>query len=109
MATENKDLFYAARRVARKYGYCNKIAVEIGGKLRYMTEGEVRALQILAKQAAERSKEDFEGFCKNVVVYSNTQKRKSKYKMIFREDGCFENDFECGFFSACSDMAFEIL
>lgn len=113
MVTENRKdyraTFYEARRVARKYGYCKTIAVEISGKLLYMTEGEVRALQILAKQAAEKSDEAFQEFCENVIVYSNTKKRNSKYKMIFRKDGFFENEFECGFFSACSEMLFEIL
>lgn len=113
MVTENRKdyraTFYEARRVARKYGYCKTIAVEISGKLLYMTEGEVRALQILAKEAALESKEAFEDFCKNVIVYSNYNKRKSKYTMTFTKSGNFLEEFENGFFTANDKMAAEIL
>lgn len=98
-----------ARRICRKYNYVKKIAVEINGKLLYLTEGEVRALQLLARQKADESDEAFEQFCKDVVVYSNFQKRKSKYTMKFQKDGCFANEFECGFFNANAHMACELL
>lgn len=98
-----------ARKIARQYKYCPKIAAEINGKVLYLTEGEVRALQIIAKEKAEESDEAFEQFCKDVIIYSNAHKKSSKHTMIFRKDGNFENDFECGFFSATSYMALEIL
>lgn len=98
-----------ARRIARKYGYCPKIAAEINGKLLYLTEGEVRALQLIARDKANESDEAFEQFCKNVVIYSNTTKRKSGYTMIFRKDGMFKNDFECGFMTAVCLMTFDLL
>ena len=97
-----------ARRIARKYKYYPKIAAEINGKILYLNEGEVRALQIIAKQKAEESDEAFEQFCKDVIIYSHVKKRISKHKMIFRKDGKFANEFECGFFSANSEMAFEL-
>lgn len=104
-----ENYFIEARKIARNYGYVKTIAAEINGKLMYLTEGEVRALQILAKRKAEETQDAFDKFCEEVIIYSNTRKRKSKYKMIFRKNGCFENEFECGFFDACANMVFEIL
>lgn len=104
-----RQYLYPARQIMRGYNYSPKIAAEIGGKILYLTEGEVRALQIMAKQKAEESDEAFEDFCKNVIVYSNFKKRTSKYKMVFQKNGLFEKDFECGFYSACVRMSLELL
>lgn len=104
-----RETFYAARKIARNYGYVKTIAAEIYGKILYLTEGEVRALQIMAKEKAEESDEAFNEFCENVIVYSNVKKKSSKYKMKFQKDGNFENNFENGFFSANAMMALEIL
>lgn len=103
-----RETLYAARRIARNYGYVKTIAAEIYGKVLYLTEGEVRALQIMAKEKAEESDEAFDEFCENVIVYSNVKKKISKHKMKFQKDGSFENDFENGFFSACAFMAIKI-
>lgn len=104
-----RETLYAARRIAREYQYTKTIAAEIYGKILYLTEGEVRALQIMAKEKAEESDESFNEFCENVIVYSNVKKKISKYKMKFQKDGNFENNFENGFFSANAMMALEIL
>ena len=109
---ERKDYRHVVselRSILRSYGYSKTIAVEIYGKLLYLTEAEVRALQIMAKEKAEESEESFNEFCENVIVYSGCKKRSSKYKMIFQKDGNFQNNFERGFFSACANMALEIL
>lgn len=98
-----------AHKIMFKYGYSKTVAAEIRGKLLYLTEGEVRALQIMAKQKAEESEEAFKEFCDEVVVYSGCKKRSSKHRMIFQEDGCFKNEFENGFFSACAMMSLELL
>lgn len=103
-----RETLYAARRVARTFGYVKTIAAEIYGKILYLTEGEVRALQIMAEEKAEESDEAFNEFCENVIVYSNVKKKISKHKMKFQKDGSFENDFENGFFSACALMAIKI-
>ncbi len=82
----------------REAGYKTpKIAVEVYGKLFYMTETEVRALQVIAKRKADQSDEAFKEFTDNVIVYSAGTKRRSKHTMVFRKDGCFDNDFEPGF------------
>ena len=86
-----------------------KVAAEIYGRRVYITEAEVRALQILAKRRAEESEEAFLEFCENVIVYSGSRKRSSKHIMLFAEDGSFINDFEDGFFDVNYKLANEII
>lgn len=94
----------------REFGYkTNKVAVEFYGKLDYLTETEVRALQVMAKRRAEESDEAFKEFTENVIVYSSRYKSRAKHTMIFRKDGCFANDFEPGFEDTNDKLIFEIL
>ena len=97
-----------AHKIMFKYGYSKTVAAEIRGKILYLTEGEVRALQIIAKQKAKESEKAFKEFCEEVVIYSGCKKRSSKHRMIFQKNGLFENEFEKGFFSACGNMAIEL-
>lgn len=94
--------------ILAKMRYHQKVAAEVYGKICYLTEAEVRALQVLAKRKAEESDEAFKEFTENVIVYSHCRKRISKHKMIFRKDGKFENDFEPGFYDVNGKLAFEL-
>ena len=110
----DKDKFNETRRevrvgILRGLHYHSKVAAEIYGKLVYITEAEVRALQILAKRKASESEAAFLDFCENVIVYSGANKRSSKHIMMFGQDGRFINDFEPGFYDVNSELAFEIL
>ncbi len=95
--------------ILAKMRYHQKVAAEVYGKIVYLTEAEVRALQVLAKCKAKESDEAFEEFTENVIIYSHCHKRSSKHKMIFRKDGTFVNDFEPGFFDINSSLAFLVL
>lgn len=95
--------------ILAKMRYHQKVAAEVYGKIVYLTEPEVRALQVLAKRKAEESDEAFKEFTDNVIIYSHCHKRRSKHKMVFRKDGKFENDFEPGFYDVNSNLAFDIL
>ncbi len=95
--------------VLRQYKYVNKVAAEIYGKLVYLNEHQVRALQVICKRKADVSEELWKEFVDNVIVYSGRTKRKSKHKMIFRKDGIFYNEFEGGFYDADAYMTFEII
>lgn len=95
--------------ILAKMRYHQKVAAEVYGKIVYLTEPEVRALQILAKRRAEESKEAFLEFCENIIVYSGSRKRSSKHTMLFAEDGSFINDFEDGFFDVNYKLANEII
>lgn len=95
--------------ILAKMRYHQKVAAEVYGKIVYLTEPEVRALQVLAKRKAEESDEAFKEFTDNVIIYSHCHKRISKHKMVFRKDGKFENDFEPGFYDVNSKLAIELL
>lgn len=110
----NRDGYNKVRREVRvdilhALRYHHKVAAEIYGKLVYITEAEVRALQILAKRRAEESEEAFLEFCENVIVYSGSSKRSSKHIMMFAEDGTFINDFEDGFLDVCPKLALQLI
>ena len=94
--------------ILHKMNYAYKVAADIYGKTVYITEAEVRALQVLAKRKAEESDEAFAEFTENVIVYAGPRKRSSR-KMIFQKDGSFENDFECGFFDVNTQLAAMLL
>ncbi len=101
---QNKEIL----RTIGKYK-TNKVAVEINGKLMYMAEYEIRALQVFAKKQAEISEEAFKNFCNSVIVYSGRYKRTSKHTMHFREDGCFSDEFEDGFYNVNTNLLYELL
>ena len=105
-----KQILAQSKQILKEVGKykTNKVAVEINGKLMYMAEYEIRALQVLAARKAKESKEAFDEFCKSVVVYSGRCKRTSKHIMEFQENGNFRNDFEDGFFEVNSCLAFEL-
>lgn len=102
-------------RVMQEFGYKNydKVAVEIYGKLTYLTESEIRALQIIAKRKAAESDEAYQEFCKNIIVYNGPHKGRKKDKsnriMHFGKDGYFDNSFEGGFMDLCGKMSRELL
>lgn len=94
----------------REFGYTtDKVAVEFYGKLFYLNEAQIRALQVMAKRKAEESDEAFAEFTNNVVVYSGRTKRKSLHTMTFRKDGSFVECFERGFYDTCSNLTIELL
>lgn len=113
MITTNKTKLILAenKKILKEVGKfkTNKVAVEIYGKIMYMAEYEIRALQVLARRKAEESDESFDEFCKNVIVYSGRCKRTSKHTMTFRKDGCFSDDFDEGFYDVNALLCFELL
>lgn len=84
--------------------YINKVAVDIYGKIYYLTEAQVRALQIVAAKLANTNKEAFENFKKNVVVYSGRDITHSEHVVHWRDNGFFEDNFQEGFYSIGYDL-----
>lgn len=91
------------------YEYHPTVAVEIYGKLTYLNEASVRALQLIALRKAQESEEAFKEFTENVIVYSGSTKRNSHCKMEFQKTGRFVGQFEPGFYDACGRMHIHIL
>ena len=89
------------------YRPITSVYCEIYGKPMHLNEMEVRFLQV---KCADWSKQGrFAEFCENHKVWSNRSKKNSSHQMIFKENGIFFNEFEKGFFSANSNLAFAIL
>ena len=84
--------------------YINKVAVDIYGKIYYLTEAQVRALQIVAAKLANTDKKAFEDFKKNVVVYSGRDITHSEHIVHWRDNGFFEDNFQEGFYSVGYDL-----
>ena len=74
-----------------------------------LTETEVRWLQVKANRAyKEGGQEAFDEFCKRNKVFALTKDAQNIYKMKFRTDGKFENQFERPFYDLNTKLAFEI-
>lgn len=84
--------------------YINKVAVDIYGKIEYLTKDQVRALQIVATKLANNDKEAFEDFKNNVIVYSGRDITHSTHQMHWTNKGYFEEDFQKGFYSSDCDL-----
>ena len=109
MNNYRKMINRVVKQTMREFGYkTNKVAVEIRGEVQYMTEPEIRALQVIAKRTYDESEARFSDFCKDVIVYSGRYKSKSKHQMHFRPDGMFSDEFEPGFYDVNTNLAFEI-
>lgn len=80
--------------------YVNKVAVDVYGKIYYLDEAHVRALQVVAAKLAATNKEAFEDFKKNVIVYSGRDITHSNHVMYWQDDGKFIRTFQKGFYTA---------
>ena len=69
----------------------------------------IRKTQILVKREKFNEEElsKYNHFC--VYYFESAPKRQPYYKMEYRTDGCFANDFGDGFFDEAENLAFEIL
>ena len=89
----------------REHHHHRLIAVEIYGKLTYLHEAEIRALQVIMAKSTD---DEFKELSNNIVVYNRARKRGSG-TMTFQRNGCFKEDFEPGFYDVCTNLAFEII
>jgi hypothetical protein len=102
--------------VLREVKYFSRVAVEFlpqqkgeSSKIVYMTEPEIRALQVIVARRVERcGLAATKKWLSTFVVYDGPTKRNSK-PMEFRPDGCFSTEFQKGFFTVNTDLVFEIL
>jgi len=105
--TKSKDIRRAIRKELTNIHYINKVAVDVYGKIEYLTKDEVRALQIVAAKLANSDKQAFEEFKANVIVYSGRDITHSSHVMHWSNSGhigLLKEDFEEGFFSSTYDL-----
>ena len=92
--------------------YTNKVAVEICGKLKYLNEAEVRALQVIAARKAIESKEEFNAFVKNITIYNGRTKTEAKRNtpsvIEILEDGRLKDPFRPGFYNVDKELVLQI-
>ena len=103
-STKGKAIRNAVLKELAAVHYINKVAVDVYGKIEYLTKDQVRALQIVAAKLANNDKEAFEDFKNNVIVYSGRDITHSTHQIHFNNKGYFEEDFQKGFYSSDYDL-----
>jgi stalled ribosome rescue protein Dom34 len=99
-STKGKAIRVAINKELAAVHYINKVAVDIYGKIYYLDEAHIRALQVVAAKLAATDKEAFEDFKKNVVVYSGRDITHSSHVMYWQDNGKFIRTFQKGFYTA---------
>ena len=95
-----KELKTAIRQTMREFGFKTaKIAVELDGKICYLTEVEVRALQVMVKRNPELRE--------SIKLYDGRTKRGSNVVDI-EEDGCLEHGIP-GFLDTNCKLSLELM
>lgn len=98
------------QRRLRQVNYYSRVAVEFPAekKIVYMTEPEIRAIQLEAALTYKQSgKEAFDLFVSNFIIYNGRTKRGSK-PMTLNTDGKFDLSFQGGFWDANDNLAIEL-
>ena len=107
-STKGKAIRSAINKELAAVHYINKVAVDVYGKIHYLTKAQVKALQVVAAKLANTDKEAFEDFKKNVVVYSGRDITHSSHVMHWTNRGhlgLLKEDFEEGFYSSDYDLS----
>lgn len=106
--------YKSVRRAIRKRlldkHYYSRVAVEFPEEHRivYMTEAEIRALQVEAAEVYRQGgKEAFDAFTSQFIIYNGRTKRGSR-PMVLRTDGIFYNEFKPGFYDVTTELAVEL-
>lgn len=89
--------------------YTPKVWAKVYGQMVKLNEVQVRALQVIALHKAHESKESFEEFANNVVIYCNTKSGGRGGEMRILENGRFEESFDYGFYDVCAQMTIELI
>ena len=87
----------------------NVVDVDICGWTSYLTEPQIRALQVIARRKALESDEAFKEFTENVIVYKGRHKGRAKDKssniMHWTKNGKFKEEFDPGFWDTSDNLA----
>lgn len=86
--------------------YCgrsyNKCAVRINGRVQYLTELEIRALQIMVLDMTD---EEYADFCNSVIIYNDNTVIRSDGVITILRDGGLSASFHEGFYDATGNLA----
>lgn len=107
-STKGKAIRVAINKELAAVHYINKVAVDIYGKIHYLTKAQVRALQVVAAKLANSDAQKYEEFKANVIVYSGRDITHSTHQMHWTNRGhlgYLKEDFEEGFYSSDYDLS----
>jgi hypothetical protein len=107
-STKEKAIRNAILKELANVHYINKVAVDIYGKIHYLTKAQVRALQVVAAKLANSDAQKYEEFKANVIVYSGRDITHSTHQMHWTNRGhlgYLKEDFEEGFYSSDYDLS----
>lgn len=107
-STKGRAIRNAINKELAAVHYINKVAVDMYGKIFYLTKDQVRALQIVAAKLANSDAQKYEEFKANVVVYSGRDITHSTHQMHWTNRGhlgYLKEDFEEGFYSSTYDLS----
>ena len=110
-STESVGVFDVRKAILKELSnvqYVNKVAVDIYGKIHYLDEAHIRALQVVAAKVALLGEATFKEFTDNVVVYSGRDITHSTHIMHWQNSGKFVETFDKGFYSANDDLAVKL-
>ena len=103
-STKGKAIRVAINKELANIHYINKVAVDIYGKIEYLTKDQVRALQIVAAKLANSDAQKYEEFKANVIVYNGRDITHSTHVIHWTNEGYFKEDFQIGFYSSDYDL-----
>lgn len=91
---ETKDLI---RKVIKENcgSTFTKCAVRINGTVCYLSEREIRALQVAV---IDMSDDEYNDFCNSVIIYNADTAKRSDGTITINKDGYLENGFHPGFY-----------
>lgn len=97
---DTRELKMGIKAILKQHNYTHLIAVELAGKLCYLNEAEVRALQVMVKNDPS--------IRENIKIYNGRTKRGSKIIDIC-EDGYLNDTFKPGFYDVCTKLSRELM
>lgn len=105
--TQFNSFIEVFNKVCEEYDIYNTTTIVTVDDVDYIAdEYAIRALQCTASRIAKNEPDKWDKFNARIQVWSDMKKI---YKMHFRKDGKFSNEFNCEILNANSNMLFEIL
>lgn len=80
--------------------------VKINRKIHFLNEYQMRAMQAAVMKMTD---DEYESFCKSVIIYSGETPENSQYTITIRRNGCLSDPFEKGFYETSDELAMFIL
>ena len=84
----------------------NKAVIRINGRIHYLTEKQMRALQL---SVLDMSNEEYQDFCKSVIIYNGKTVKRSTGTITIEKCGRLSSPFQEGFYDTDHKITLEML